>query len=96
VSENTFNIEAEVANIKKNRSGDILRIALATVGDGKLLDARQMFVPEGSSTYTTTRKGFSISVRKLDELISALVAAKRKAEELGWIEPEAPQQRKAA
>jgi hypothetical protein len=93
VSENsTFNIEATVAMLKKNRGGDVLRVALATVGDGKLVDVRQLFVPEGSKEYTATRKGFAVSVRKLDELISALVVAKRKAVELGWLDEE----RKAA
>jgi hypothetical protein len=87
VSENssTFNIEATVAMLKKNRGGDVLRVALATVGDGKMLDVRQMFVPEGSTEYTATKKGFAVSVSKLDELISALIAAKRKCIELGWL-----------
>jgi len=92
VSNDGFKIETTVAMLRKNRGGDVLRVALATVGDGKLLDVRQMWCQEGSEEYSATKKGFAVSVRKLDELIAALNAARSKALELGWLDEE----RKAA
>lgn len=95
MSDDTFKIETVVAMLRKNRGGDVLRVALATIGNHKLLDVRQMFVPEGAKEYTATKKGFAVAVLKLDELIAALCSARTKALELGWIDG-APASRKRA
>lgn len=85
MSDSAFKIEETIAMLRKNRGGDVLRVALATVGDGQLVDVRQMWVPEGASEYQATKRGFTVSVRKLDEVIDALVKARARAVELGWI-----------
>jgi hypothetical protein len=85
MSDNVFTIAETVAMLRKNRGGDVLRVALATVDETKLIDVRQMFCPQGATQYQATKKGFAVSIRKLDDLIAALVAARRKAIELGWV-----------
>jgi hypothetical protein len=90
MSDHAFAIEETIAMLRKNRGGDVLRVALATVEKTRLCDVRQMFCPEGAQEYRATKKGFAIAVGKLDEVISALLKARERAAELGWLRDDGP------
>jgi hypothetical protein len=74
----------EIAKFWRNRRGEAVVVQLRQYEGHILADARVNFTNK-EGKLQPTRKGISISVRRLPELAAALVKAERKARELGLI-----------
>lgn len=73
-----------IAEIVKN-SREVLKVTLSRYQGHALADVR-VFVPvDGMDCLTPTKKGVSVRVGLLDEIIAALTKAKDEAKALGWI-----------
>jgi hypothetical protein len=72
-----------VGLITKNARGEKIKISLGEYEGHKFLDIRQTFDKDGEDC--PTKKGCALPLSKLDLMIDALLCARRKALELGWI-----------
>lgn len=73
-----------VATIAKNASEEV-RVTLDTFKDVQLVDIRVFGQFTAAKAMMPTKKGASLNVAKLPELIRALQAAEVTAREMGWI-----------
>ena len=71
-----------IAQWRKNRAGEAVRVTLSTYADRNLVDLRTWFTPDGKLHPGT---GFAADVRHLPRLAAALTKAEAKATELGLI-----------
>ena len=78
----------KVAEFWKNRRGESVRVSLQNYEGHDLVDVRQCFTDRTGRTQAT-KKGVSISIRRLPELAAAINSALTKARELGLLESEA-------
>ena len=74
-----------LAVISKNALEDV-RVALTEFKGYKLLDVRVWTERNDSTERVPTKKGISIKLAQLDELIGALEQAKVEASARGWID----------
>jgi len=74
-----------IESLSKN-ARERVRIALDTYQCVELIDMRVTVDLNSSGIQTPTKKGLSLRVEMLPELIKALEAANVKAVELGWLE----------
>jgi hypothetical protein len=81
-----------VSDLRKNKN-EIARIQLRTYESVRLIDIRAFTVGDGDPK--PTKKGISLNVQLLGELIDTLSKAQTIARQMGWLAPD-PQQRKAA
>lgn len=74
-----------IASLDKNRR-EKLRVALDVWRDTRLLDLRVMTeLSDATGIWVPTKKGLSLRVEMLGDVIAALRDAEVKARELGWI-----------
>jgi len=74
-----------IAELEKNRR-ERVRVALDQWQGHNLLDLRVTTqLTEGTDAWMATKKGVSVNVVMLPDLLAALVKAEAKARELGWI-----------
>ena len=73
-----------IAVIGKNRREEV-RIVLDTFKGTQLIDMRVFAAFTSGNIMMPTKKGLSLRVEMLPDLIAALSQAQDKAEELGWI-----------
>jgi hypothetical protein len=78
-----------VATIPKNKSDDLV-VSLCRFNGHNLLDLRVHAAFGGDATKRPTRKGISINVTRLPELIAALHGAADEARRLGLLADDAP------
>jgi hypothetical protein len=74
----------EVARFPKNHAEDVV-VSLGRYNGHDLLDARVHALFPGATEKHPTRKGISIKVERLPDLIAALIAAEREARRLGLL-----------
>jgi len=74
-----------VAVLEKSRAEDV-RVSLSTYAGRQLLDLRIFADWDGRGVRCTSKKGLSLGVDRLPQLIAALEDARDKAAELGWLE----------
>jgi Transcriptional Coactivator p15 (PC4) len=79
-----------VAQIKKNKHGGTVRVALEHFEGNNLLDIRQCYVG-GDGKMRLSKKGIVLSLNRLPELAAALNKAIAVARELGLISDGAAQ-----
>lgn len=75
-----------VAVIGKNQREEV-RVVLDTFKGARLVDMRIFAAFTANNIVMPTKKGLSLRVETLPELIDALTEARAKAEEMGWLEP---------
>jgi hypothetical protein len=74
----------ECAKFFKNRAGDIIVIQLKEYEGVPFLDVRQFFVDE-QGVMRPSKKGVTVTVRKLPDLLAGVRKAAAKAAELGLL-----------
>jgi hypothetical protein len=74
-----------IAQFWKNRKGDFIRVSLQTWEQHNICDVRQFFTARDGRVQATKR-GVAIAVRKIPELLAAIIKAHRKAIELGLLD----------
>lgn len=74
-----------IQSLNKNARENV-RIALDTYQGVELIDLRVTVDLNSSGIQTPTKKGLSLRVQMLPDLIKALMVANEKAVELGWLE----------
>lgn len=77
-----------VAELKKN-SREVLKVSLSEYLGFPLADVRTYAPVPGSGVLAPTKKGISVRVDMLPDLIAALQQAEAKARDMGWIGGEA-------
>jgi hypothetical protein len=75
--------EIIVAEFKKNRRGETVKVVLRSYEDTNIIDIRTWYGEDGKRR---PGKGFACSVRRLGELAKAVVKAESAARDLGLIE----------
>ena len=73
-----------VAEIVKNRR-ETLKISLSQFHGHALADVRTFAPGTGVELLCPTKRGVSIRIEMLDELIAALTEAKAQAATMGWV-----------
>ena len=73
-----------VAVIGKNQREEV-RVVLDTFKGAQLIDMRVFAAFTASNIMMPTKKGLSLRVETLSDLIDALTQARDKAEAMGWI-----------
>jgi hypothetical protein len=74
-----------VSQFWKNRAGDALRIELRPIGEANVVDVRVWRAGSDGIMRPLPDKGVAVIVTKLPELVCGLVAAERRARELGLL-----------
>lgn len=72
-----------IASLEKNASEQI-RVSLDEFRGRNLLDVR-VFSSFSTGEPTPTKKGLSIRIEMLDDLLEALTKAKAQADAMGWV-----------
>jgi hypothetical protein len=75
--------EIIVAEFKKNRRGETVKVVLRSYEETNIIDIRTWYGEDGKRR---PGKGFACSVRRLSELAKAVVKAECAARDLGLIE----------
>jgi hypothetical protein len=75
--------EIIVAEFKKNRRGETVKVVLRSYEETNIIDIRTWYGEDGKRR---PGKGFACSVRRLGELAKAVVKAESAARDLGLIE----------
>ena len=83
-------VPIKIAEFWKNQRGFSVRVELTTYEGQDLVDVRS-YATAADGTMQPTRKGISLSIRKLPELLAALVKARDKAAELGLLDEDGAQ-----
>jgi hypothetical protein len=77
----------EIASFWKNRKGDFIRVSLQSWEQHNICDVRQFFTGRDGRVQPTKR-GITVAVRRIPELLAAVAKAHRKAIELGLLDEE--------
>jgi Transcriptional Coactivator p15 (PC4) len=73
------------AQFWRNRSGEALRVELRAIDGVNIVDVRIWRPDRDGKMQPVAGKGVSCTVNKLPELVRAIVAAQRRAEQIGLL-----------
>jgi len=77
----------EIASFLKNKKGDFIRVSLQSWEQNNICDLRQFFT-DRDGRVQPTKRGITVAIRKIPELLAAVTEAHRKAIELGLLDEE--------
>ena len=79
------------AQFHATRRGDVVRLTLSTFEKINTIDVRKFFTSNDSGLPCPTKKGLTLNLLRLPDLIEALQTAQMWAAELGLLDTEQPE-----
>ena len=79
------------AQFHATRRGDVIRLTLSTFEKINTIDVRKFFTSKDSGLPCPTRKGLTLNLLRLPDLIEALQTAQMRAAELGLLDTDLPE-----